>query len=282
MLDKLTRVVSKLAFTIDTHKSSIMIGMGCALSVAALIDSYDAVKETEEILYDYESELALIPEEVDKKEWKRLQYTNIAKAWIPVVSKEAAALYLIIAGHKIDVDRYWAMTAAYKALNDNYTAYRERLKVARDGDELRWRREDMALRNGVWNTEVEREMEDGTINQERVMIWDDRKRSPYSVFFDETSNYYNINWEPAEAKAWLMKMEDMANRKLKKKGYLFLSEVYNMLDLPITKISKEVGWMYGDTVSFDIYNNVNRRFVDNLEPVALLDFNVTGPLRNVV
>jgi hypothetical protein len=114
--------------------------------------------------------------------------------------------------------------------------------------------------------------------------------SPYARFFDETSP----NW--VKTAEWnmifLRAQEQWANDRLRMYGYLFLNEVYEALGLERSQAGQVVGWRVdkdghsptgGDGfVSFglaDMYDDNARAFVNGLENVALLDFNVDGPIR---
>lgn len=90
---------------------------------------------------------------------------------------------------------------------------------------------------------------------------------------------------------FLRRQQDWANEKLKSKGHLFLNEVYDMLGIPRSKAGQIVGWIYneknpiGDNyVDFGIYNNneINRAFVNGYEKAILLDFNVDGPIYDLI
>ena len=69
---------------------------------------------------------------------------------------------------------------------------------------------------------------------------------------------------------------------------MFLNDVYDMLGIPRTKAGQIVGWVYdekspvGDNfVDFGIYNpnsEAVRNFVNGYERSILLDFNVDGPI----
>ena len=74
----------------------------------------------------------------------------------------------------------------------------------------------------------------------------------------------------------------MANFKLKKQGYPFLNEVYDMLGLPRTRAGQCVGWVRDEDhrgyVDFGIFDRVNADFINGKNTIALLDFNVDGDI----
>ena len=108
--------------------------------------------------------------------------------------------------------------------------------------------------------------------------------SPYARYFDEKSAAWTK--DPESNKFFLLRMQGYANEKLKQRGYLTLNEVYDMLDIPRTKVGQRVGWVYepeypiGDNyVDFGIFDAVhNRSFVNGYEKSVLLNFNVDGDI----
>ena len=98
--------------------------------------------------------------------------------------------------------------------------------------------------------------------------------SKYARAFDEIS----VNWDK-DQKVNLMFIklcQQHANDLLKKKGTVFLNEVYEMLGLPRSQEGCVVGWHYdekkpiGDNyIDFDLFN------VSVLN-LIVLDFNVDG------
>ena len=100
--------------------------------------------------------------------------------------------------------------------------------------------------------------------------------SQYRIIFDERSygwsNLQKINL------IFLKQQERFFNELLRKRGYLFLRDVYEGLGLPITKESCIVGWVYdeknnkiGDNfVAFDIRETNSSNYI--------VDFNVDGEI----
>lgn len=100
--------------------------------------------------------------------------------------------------------------------------------------------------------------------------------SQYKIIFDERSygwsnvKKYNL--------MFLKHQESFFNELLRKKGYLFLRDIYEGLGIPITKESCIVGWIYdeknniiGDNfVSFDIRETNSSNYI--------VDFNVDGEI----
>ena len=98
--------------------------------------------------------------------------------------------------------------------------------------------------------------------------------SKYRVVFDSYS--YGLTQSKRDNLIFLKHQESYFNELLRKRGYLFLRDVYEGLGLPITKDSCLVGWIYdekknpiGDNfVKFDIYEMNSSNYI--------VDFNVDG------
>ena len=109
--------------------------------------------------------------------------------------------------------------------------------------------------------------------------------SPYARFFDESSPYWRK--DPEANLMFLRGVQDDMNEKLKKKGHLYLNDVYQALGLQESRYKCKAGWIYDknsdgdDYVDFGIYDQegnelrdeAKRRFVNGLEWSVLLDFN---------
>ena len=114
--------------------------------------------------------------------------------------------------------------------------------------------------------------------------------SQYAKFFDETSRCWEKNAELNLG--FLRAQQNYANDKLRSQGYLFLNDVYDMLDIERTQAGQCVGWIYDpenpdhkgnnyvDFGIYDIHRKENRKFVNGIERSILLDFNVDGDILN--
>ena len=75
---------------------------------------------------------------------------------------------------------------------------------------------------------------------------------------------------------FLKRQQTYCNDLLKRRGYLFLRDVYEMLDIPITKDSCIVGWIFEEPN--EIGDNFVQFIYDETDESAciLIDFNVDG------
>lgn len=206
-----------------------------------------------------------------------------AKIYAPTLIAGSASILLVLGGHGMMIKRQAQLAAVYAALDTSYKAYRARVREVIGEEE-----EDKLFRRPPMRALDQDEITEG--GDTTAIDMGGTNPSPYARFFDETSP----NW--VKTAEWnmifLRAQEQWANDRLRMYGYLFLNEVYEALGLERSQAGQIVGWQVdkdgrsptgGDGfVSFglaDMYDDNARAFVNGLENVALLDFNVDGPIR---
>lgn len=118
--------------------------------------------------------------------------------------------------------------------------------------------------------------EDVEVSTEIIGTEVEHKLSPYARYFDEECPAWS---EDSEYNLLFLKsQQDYCNDMLKSRGYLFLNEVYYMLGIPRTKVGCIVGWVYDGCmkIDFGLMRDRNEKFINGIDNVALLDFNVDG------
>lgn len=189
--------------------------------------------------------------------------------------------------HHILTKRNAALMAAYSALNEAFSTYRQRVIADKGTDQ------DLEYMYGTKSEKVKIKNEDGTKETKTIQtIKEDVKKDPrmhsiYARFFDEGSRNYekdnNTN------KVFLYCQQNMMNDRLRTHGHVFLNEVYDALGFDHTEAGSIVGWVYKEGMQnfidfgiYDLYNEGSREFVNGLEPIILLDFNVDGVIYDLI
>lgn len=181
-----------------------------------------------------------------------------------------------------------ALAAAYATVDKGFKEYRNRV-VERFGKEI-----DRELRHNIKSKEIKEKVIDEKGKEKTITktieVVDPNDYSDYARVFDE----YCTGWckDPELNLLFVKQQQNYANDRLRKKGYLFLNEVYEMLGFDRTKAGQCVGWVYdeehpvGDNfVDFGIYNLNNQKacdFVNGRERSIILDFNVDGNILDLL
>ena len=298
---KAKAVVGKTKYQAVKHAPEILLGVGVASIIAstvlacrATIKAVDICEEHKEnmskldvVMHDPEYAEARTNNNYTQSDYEKDQRivtintcVDIAKTYAPAVIFGVVGVGCLIQSHNILNKRNAALVAAYETLDKSYREYRKRVidEMGKDAD-LRFQGVEKEVRQIV--------NENGDVEvEENLKVGPDY--SPYAKFYDEgcrdwckdgTENYYRLKT-----------IENYANQLLKSQGFVFLNEVYDLLDIPKTSQGQIVGWCLNNPdgdgyIDFGLSDPTSaslRRFVNGDENVVLLDFNVDGPIINMI
>ena len=301
LMSNVSRTFHKAAFKLKKHSPEILVVSGVIGVVGSAVMACKATTKLDSILNEASEKIDTIHEcaehpevlpepytEEDSKKDLAIVYTrtafDVVKLYAPAVIVGGLSIGAILTGHNITRKRNIALAAAYTAVDKSFKEYRGRV-VERFGEAL-----DKELKYNIQSKEVEEVTvnEDGTetVTKKTIDVVTPSEISEYARFFDDGCTGWTK--DPEYNLMCLRDQEKYANMLLKKKGYLFLNDVYDLLGIPRSKAGQIVGWIYneecpnGDNyVSFGIYDTnrpENRNFVNGYERTILLDFNVDGPI----
>ena len=311
---KLKLVTKVPGFKIKKHSPEILVTVGAIGTVAAgvmacvattkLPDVLDECQARKNELEDFKAKADETNEagEIEvsytdddyKKDQTKLAIRNaweVAKIYTPAVCVELASLSMIFASNSIHRKRTASLAAAYATLDSMFKEYRKNV-CETFGEDI-----DHDMRYGVKHEklEVTEMLENGKTKTSKIKTDyidkdpnDSMEISDYAKFYDESVPGWDDN---ADRNLTQLKMyQTYANNVLISQGYITLNEVYKIIGLKPTIAGQTIGWVYDPTdknpltsrVNFGIYkkNRANRRFVNGLESVILLDFNVHGDIIN--
>jgi len=300
---KLRRFVKINTLRLKKHSPEILVTAGVVGSVGAAVMACVATSKLPEVLdecADRKEELLTAFEEGEEvgyteKEYKRdsakLAIRNaweIGKLYLPAVTLELASVSMIFASNNIHRKRTASLAAAYATLDSMFKEYRKNVRET-FGEDI-----DHDMRYGVKHekidiTETDEKGKEHT-RKAKVDVIDNpddpNKISDFAKFYDESCKGWEKN---AEYNMMTLKAaQNYANNILRSQGFIFLNDVYKLIGIKPTLAGQTMGWVedpndpFATVVDFGIYktNRANRRFVNNLEPVILLDFNVMGDIMN--
>lgn len=296
-LESASRLANKFAFKAKKHSPEILIAVGAVSIVTGTVQACKATLKMQDVLETTSDNLEKIHgledgtlkvkegetyTEEDARKDKTTVYIQTAvkavKLYGPSIVLIGGGLGCMIGSHIIMRRRYGAAVAAYSAVTTAFNEYKARVKE-RFGEQTQYE-----LEHGVKAEEVETTDENGNKKKENVYVTEKMIKHPYSVIFDES----NPNWERDSGYnlIFIKNAEDAANRKLRRKGYLFLNDVYDMLGISNTYIGQFAGWVWDPAdpsidsrVDFGLYDDYNPQkvaFLQGDEYSVVLDFNCDG------
>lgn len=304
IMNSLTRTLNKTGLKLKKHSPEILVGAGIVGTVASGVMACKATLKIDDVLSETKDNLEKINgyveengysekyTETDYKKDLTISYVKggmeLAKLYAPSVALGVLSITAILAGHHILRKRNVALAAAYTAIDSSFKQYRNRV-VEKFGEEL-----DKELKYGIKAKEIEETVvnEDGTETtiKKTVNVADPLNVSEYAKFFDDGCKGWTK--DPDFNLMFLRDQQKYANLLLKQKGHLFLNEVYDLLGIPRTTAGQVVGWLYdekcpnGDNYVdfgiYDLYDDKKRDFVNGYERTILLDFNVDGPIMDLI
>lgn len=304
IVNKITFAAHKAFFKVKKHSPEILITAGVIGTVASAVMACKATTKLSDILEDSKEQINQVHNFLEDDRISESQYSKedgnkdlaiiyaqtgikLVKLYAPAVALGALSITGIVASNNILRKRNIALAAAYTTVDKTFKRYRNNV-IDRFGEKI-----DKELRYGIKAREIEEIVVDDDGNEKTVKKTVDAA-DPVSMYSDYAKIYdAGCNGWTKDAEFNLMFLrhtQAQANDILKRRGYLFLNEVYDMLGFQRTKAGQVMGWIYdednpiGDNfVDFGIYNTdieKARDFVNGIERVIILDFNVTNILDN--
>ena len=304
IVNKITFAAHKAFFKVKKHSPEILITAGVIGTVASAVMACKATTKLSDILEDSKEQINQVHNFLEDDKIPESQYSKedgnkdlaiiyaqtgikLAKLYAPAVALGALSITGIVASNNILRKRNIALAAAYTTVDKTFKRYRNNV-IDRFGEKV-----DKELRYGIKAREIEEIVVDDDGNEKTVKKTVEAA-DPVSMYSDYAKIYdAGCNGWTKDAEFNLMFLrhtQAQANDILKRRGYLFLNEVYDMLGFQRTKAGQVMGWIYdeenpvGDNfVDFGIYNTdieKARDFVNGIERVIILDFNVTNILDN--
>ena len=298
ILNKASRTFYKVGFTLKKHSPTILAVAGTVGVVTSGVMACKATTKLSTILEEHEENVEKIHDYVDEhgysedyteKDGKKditIVYTQtgikLVKLYAPAVALGTISIAAMLGSNHILRKRNIALTAAYTTIERSFKSYRNRV-IDRFGEKL-----DEEFLYNIKTKDVEETVvdEDGKekTTKKTVDIIDINDIEDYSRLFYEG----NPGWDPDPrfTMMFLKEQQRYANKLLKKRGYLFLNEVYKMLGFSIIPEGQYIGWIYdeenpiGDNrVDFGLLDTEDIdtiRFFNGDERAVLLKFNHDG------
>jgi hypothetical protein len=300
---KLSSTFNKVGIKAKKYSPEILIAAGVVGTVVSAVMACKATTKIGTVVDETKSNVDEIHEakengvtssgeaysEKDSKKDLTIVYTQagikLVKLYAPSIALGTLSLTGIIASNRILRKRNMALAAAYATVDKTFKEYRSRV-VERFGEDI-----DNELRYNIKAKKVDETVTDAETGKEKkvksTVNVANPGENPFCMFFDENCGAYenSIDYNRMTLKS----TQQYANDKLRADGFLFLSDVFDELGIKRTKLSQTVGWIYkpdnndGDNyVDFRIVETNREREDGSYKKVFLLDFNVDGPILDLI
>lgn len=293
MMTKAATALTKFSAKAKVHSPEILLFAGIAGAVGTVVLACVSTRKVDGVLADAkerieEAHAVVVSEdgveittevESQKELVKAYLHTGFAfsKLYAPTVLLGSMSIYCLLSSHRIMKDRNESLAAAYTTVYTALKQYQGRV-AEKLGAEA-----EKEIRYAVEKKKVEESETDENGKQKKLKKSIDIAAMPsgYAKFFDEASR----EWvkDPELNLMFLRGKQAAMNNLLQTKGFVFLNEVYEALDIcEPTQEGQVVGWYYTPEhpsfIDFGIYqtNRATERFVNGYERSILLDFNVDG------
>lgn len=291
-----TRLVKMTGLKLKKASPEILLVTGVVSIVGGTVLACKATLKADEVLDIHEQCLENIEKateletysDSDRKQDLVITYVQTAgrfmKLYGPSVLLIGGGIGCIMASHGIMRKRNAALMTAYTALDNAFKDYRKRAAkaIGTEEEEKIYLNADEVQKETFVDPKTGETHEIVTATGEHVTL------SQYAKCFDEKSLYWKRDSETN--KSTLLFIQNHMNDLLRINGHVFLNEVYDALDIPRTTEGALVGWVLGsgmgdDYIDFGIFNiksEASRDFVNGYEKSIWLDFNVQGPIYNLI
>lgn len=297
MMEKAANALMKFSAKTKAHSPEILLIAGIAGSVGTVILACVGTRKLDGALEHakqrVETAKAVVADEDDQPVSESSQAKELTKAYVktglefgkiyaPAAVLGSLSVYCLLSSHRIMKDRNESLAAAYTTVYTAFKQYQGRV-AEKLGAEA-----EKEIRYAVEKKKFDETETDENGKQKKLKKTIDITTMPsgYARFFDESSR----EWvkDPELNLMFLRGKQAALNNRLQARGFVFLNDVYQELDIcEPTQEGQVVGWYYTPEhpsfIDFGIYNTNRERsaaFVNGYERSVLLDFNVDGVIIN--
>jgi Family of unknown function (DUF6353) len=278
MKNRLARISGRTQLHLKANSPHILFGVGVVGVIASTVLACRATLKADKVLDEIKKDIEEVkgPDEEESKTVTRSDVAyvyvksaaRVAKVYSPALVVGSASIACLAGAHVQLTRRNMALTAAYSALHTAFMEYRERVRSHVGVDTERELYYDI-------KTERTTDEKGKAISVKSV---DPTKWSPYARFFDQGSPNWHKDAE--RNRIFVQVQQTYFNQLLQVRGHVFLNEVYDALGIDRSRAGQVVGWIMngnGDNyIDFGIFDPQSIQFINGIEPVILLDFNVDG------
>lgn len=297
---KLTEKLGPLSAALVKKSPAIFTGSGVALLVGANVMTGWATVKAKAIAEEPLEKTIVVYADDEKFEHERsdaemkrvaiAKFAKMAGYFAPSVIMTGVGIGFVVHGHSLQETRIAGAMAAYSTLSTAFSNYRSNVIEDRGEEaDARYMYGDRKAKADIYE-EPEEEGKKPKKHKETVVLRERMPGSPYAVIFDDVSPDWVNNRN--QNLFFLQCQETTANNMLRRRGYLFLNELLELLGLPYNPAGQFVGWIdeaYEGSVHGIVELGINYAYLEaeleraqleerNPEPSIWLDPNVDGEI----
>lgn len=298
----------KSALKVKKYSPEILLGVGIIGGIGATVLACRATLKAEEVLDTHKSKMEKVKEareKVGEEKYTTQEYNrdivvvkvqtavDFARLYGPSLALGATSIACILSSYNIMRKRNIALAAAYILVEGAFSEYRGRV-VSELGEA-----KDFHFRYGTEELEATETVLDET--GKKVKVKKTVQKLPDNPFGDKGYSMYARMYEPKQMLAdghWtgsgqfsrvhhynvatLRAQEQWMNDKLNVQGYVFLGDVYEILGFDRDAASQCVGWVLGNGDNYISFGPKDFLLAYEDGDGILLDFNVDGPILDLI
>lgn len=292
----MSRLVGKTKLSLIKNAPTLSIGAGVVGLLGAVYLSGKAAIKTQDILAEHREEMKQEDEayeevivtrkdnpeaypEITEQTHNTAKLSismqtgvKVLKAYGPTLAIAGLSIASIIYGRNIFQKRLTSLAAALQITTATLERYRT--AVAEETGEEK----EAEIYKSATQKHLERMADQIDSLEESTAARNKVSRTAFARWFDQT----NAKWtnQPGENRFLIASSQNYFNDLLRRRGYVFLNEVYTHLGFQPVPEGQTMGWIHNsdhpDTViDFDVFNSQSsesRAFVNDLTSNVLLDF----------
>ena len=272
-----TRAVALTVLKTKRNSPTILFAVGVTGAVSATVLACRATLKAQPVVDHMKKDLLNVDvihsrRQVDQEEARQQRAhimlngaLEITKLYGPSVGLGVVSIFCLTKSHRQLTQRNAALTGAYVSLQQFLDGYRARVRK-----EVGEAREKDIYHASTPFTLVE---EDGKKGPKKTIVMKPGMTGPYAVLWDGRSSTFQPN--PEYNLHFIKLQEDHLTDKLRAQGYLFLNQVLEAFDIPVTPHGQFVGWIIPSDRSDD-FVEIKWTEMYNQQRSLMLDFNVAG------
>ena len=298
--NKLKNLMSAIKFNFNNKKPEIYLGAGLVFGAGCVVATFIAARKMDPVVEKSKKRIEEAKKPVEQPNEKgeddatkngkalvkayAVSALDFGKLFGPAVAFGGMSVVCLLSSHNAMGKKLKGMLAAYGTLDAAFRRYRAQISEEFGADTDR-RVLFGGVEEKVKETIIDENGKKKSTVTSKIRYDKDQPFNGYIRLFDDGCDGWNP--DPGYSLSFLRAQQAIADDMLHSRGYLYLSEVFEMLGFKETAASRVTGWVMDpdDTLSdhhvlfgLDSNDPMTQAFLRGDETAVWLEFNVDGPI----